>query len=82
MSTSLSNLVDNLWEIYKKECKKCTEKKNISQCKFIGIEGNKLSYKCKECYNKSDKPINGLIKKFLKIYINFVMKMLINLVCY
>ena len=43
MSTSLSSLVDNLSEIYKKECKKCMgRKKIISECKFIGIEDNKL----------------------------------------
>ena len=41
MSTSLSSLVDNLSEIYKKECKKCKERKKIiSECKFIGIEDN------------------------------------------
>ena len=28
MSTSLSNLVDNLSKIYKKQCKKCKENKN------------------------------------------------------
>ena len=28
MSTSLSNLVDNLSEIYKKQCKGCMERKN------------------------------------------------------
>ena len=39
-------------------------KKTISECKFIGIEGNKLVCKCKECNNKSDKPINELIKNF------------------
>ena len=53
MSTSLSSLVDNLSEIYKKECKKCKERKIISECKFIGIEDNKLSYKCKKCNDKS-----------------------------
>ena len=43
-------------------------KKNTSECKFVGIEGNKLSYNCKKYNNKSDKPINGLIKKFPNIY--------------
>ena len=27
MSTSLSNLVDNIWGVYDKECKKCMERK-------------------------------------------------------
>ena len=59
MSTSLSSLVDNLSEIYKKECKGCEEKRKIkSVCNFIGLENNKLNYKCKECKKRS------LIKKF------------------
>ena len=50
MPTSLSHLVDNLSEIYKKECKACMERKNIkSECDFIELENNKLRYKCKEC---------------------------------
>ena len=38
MSTSLSNLVNNLSEIYKKVCKRCKKRKNIdSVCHFIGL---------------------------------------------
>ena len=59
MSTSLSSLVDNLSEIYKKECKSCN---------FTGIKNNILHYKCKECNDESFKPINGLIKKFPNTY--------------
>ena len=44
------------------------KKKIISECRFIGIEDNKLSYKCKKCNDKSHKPINGLDKKFSSIY--------------
>ena len=50
MSTSLSSLVDNLSEIYKKECKVCEERRKIiSVCNFIGLENNKLNYESKEC---------------------------------
>ena len=50
MSASLSDFVDNLSEIYKKECKACMERKNIKpECDFIGLENNKLRYSCKEC---------------------------------
>ena len=50
MSTSPSSLVDNLSEIYKKECKGCKERRKIeSVCNFIGLKNNKLNYKCKEC---------------------------------
>ena len=65
MSTSLSNLTDNLFEINKKECKACMERKNIkSKCDFIEFKNNRLNYKCKECGKRCFKSINGLIKKF------------------
>ena len=60
MSIKLSDLLDNLSEIYNKVCKGCKEKKEIkSVCNFIGLENNKLSYKCKECKKRQLKPING-----------------------
>ena len=69
MPTSLSSLVDNMSEVYKKECKLCKERKKImSQCILIGLKNNRLHYKCKECNDRSYKSINGLIKKFLKTY--------------
>ena len=50
MSTSLSSLVDNLSEIYKKECKGCEERRKIKlACHFIGFKNNKLNYVWKEC---------------------------------
>ena len=50
-----SSLANSLSGINKKECKACMERKNIkSECEFIGLKNNKLSYKCKEC------EINGL----------------------
>ena len=53
MSTSLSNLADNLSEIYKRECKACMERKKIkSECVFIGFKNNILNQKCKECRKK------------------------------
>ena len=69
MSTSLSSLVDNLSEIYKKECKGYKERKRIkSVCDFIRLKNNKLHYKCKECKKGQLKPINGLIKNFFSVY--------------
>ena len=39
MSTSLSNLVNNLSGVYDKECKKCMERKKIRlNCAFIGLK--------------------------------------------
>ena len=45
------------------------ERKNIrSECEFIELENNKLSYKCKECNKKWFKQVNELIKKFSNVY--------------
>ena len=69
MQSKLSGLTDNLSEINKKECLKCMGKKQIkSECDFIGLENNRLCYRCKECKSKCCKTINGLIKKFPRIY--------------
>ena len=69
MSASLSSLVDNSSEIYKKECNSCKERKKIiSECGLIGLENNRLHYKCKECSDESYKSINGLNKKFPNTY--------------
>ena len=66
MSTLLSNLVDNLSEIYKKECKECMERKNMkSECDFVEFKNNRLNYKCKkECRKRCFNSINGSIKNF------------------
>ena len=69
MSTSLSSLVDNLFEIYQKECKSCKERKKVaSECRLIGLKNNKFYYECKECNDESYKSINGLNKKFPNTY--------------
>ena len=73
MSTSSSNLVDNLSGVYDKECKKCMERKKIRlHCEFIGFKNCRLNYKCKECkksYTFSNFPTlyifcNGDLKTF------------------
>ena len=69
MNTSLSDLVDNLSEIYKKECKPCMKRRKIkSVWKFIGLKNNKLRYKFEEFKKIWLKPVNGLIKKFPSVY--------------
>ena len=65
MSSKLSNLVNNLSEIYSRECRGCKEKKKIkSVCDFIGLKNKALHHKCNECKKISLTPISGLIKKF------------------
>ena len=63
MTDKSSDLIDNLSEIYKKECKgrRMERKKIKSECDFIGLKNNKLNYKCKECgkrYFKVNKWVN------------------------
>ena len=65
MSTSSSNLVDNLSEFYDKECKKRMERKRIRlNCEFIGFKNGRLNYKCKECKKSCTKVANESIKNF------------------
>ena len=47
MSSSLSSLVNNVYEIFSKICRGCREKiKNESVCDFIVLKSNKLHHKC------------------------------------
>ena len=62
MSTSLPSLVDNLSEIYKKECELCKDRKTMSECRLIRLKNNELYYKCKECNDESYRSIIGLNK--------------------
>ena len=70
MSTSLSELVDNMSGIFNSiECKSCIEKIKInSECCFVGLKNNRLIYRCKECKEEWRRPINELIEKFPSIY--------------
>ena len=63
VSTSLSSLVNNISEIYSKECRGCKERKIKSVCDFIGLKNNRLQYKYKEYKKGQLKPINGVIKR-------------------
>ena len=50
-------------------CKKwLEEEENNSECEFDGIKDNILSYKCRECREKWERPIEGLIRKFPSVY--------------
>ena len=65
MSTSLSNLVDNLSRMYDKECKKCMEREKIRlNCEFIRFRNDRLNYKCKEFKKSYTKLTNESIKTF------------------
>ena len=68
MSTSLSSLIDNLSEIYKKECELCKERKVMSECRLAGLSNNELYYEWKEGSDESYKSINGLNKFYNQCY--------------
>ena len=70
MSTSLSELADNMSGIFNsKVCKSCIEKTKInSECCFVGLKNNRLIYICKECKEEWKRPINELIKNFPSVY--------------
>ena len=69
MSTSLSNLADNLSGIYDKECKKCMKRKKIRlSLEFIGFKNGRLNYKCKQCKKLYTKLTNESIKNFATLY--------------
>ena len=69
MSTSSSNLVNNLSGVYDKECKKCVEKKKVPlNREFIGFKNDRLNYKCKECKKSYTKLTNESIKNFPTLY--------------
>ena len=80
MSSSFSELVDNMSGVFNsKECKSCIEKIKInSECYYAGLKNNRLIYKCKKCKEEPKIPLNKLFKNF-RVYINFVMVILINL---
>ena len=69
MSTSLSNLVDNVSGVYDKECKECMERKKIRlNCEYIGFKNGRLNHKCKECKKSWTKIANESIKNFPTLY--------------
>ena len=63
MQSKLSDLVDNLSEIKKKECSECKGK-----CEFIGFKNDRLHYRYKKCKKRCTKSKDGLIKTFSRIY--------------
>ena len=78
MSTSLSNLVDNLSEgLHSDKCIDCK-----SYLDYMAAKDEKLIFRCFECKNNYEKDFNKeLIKTFAYIYMNFAMETLINSFC-
>ena len=78
MSSSLSSLVDNLSVGFHGDkcidCKSCLD--------YMITKDEQLIFGCFECKKNYKKEFNKELIKYLQIYINFVMKTLINLFCY
>ena len=70
MSTSLSELADNMFGIFNSiECKSCIEKLKInSECCFVGLKNKRLIYKCKKCKEEWKRPRNKSIGNFPSVY--------------
>ena len=68
MQSKLSDFIDNLSEINKKDCKACMEGKKIkSECDFIGVKNNRLNYKYKESGKKCSKLMNETFRTFSNV---------------
>ena len=63
LQSKLTELVDNLFEINKKEYPKCKGKSE-----FVGSKNDRLHYRQKKCKNECTKSKDGLIKTFPRIY--------------
>ena len=70
MLASLSDLVDNMSEIFNSiEWKSCTKKIKInSECCFVGLKNNRVIYRCRECKKEWERSIEELVRKFPSIY--------------
>ena len=77
MSSSLSDLVDNLSDGLRSD--ESTDCK--SYLDYMITKDNQLIFRCFECKMNYKKDFNNELKD-LQIYMNFVMKTLINLFCY
>ena len=79
MSSSSSNIVDNLYEGLHNE--KCTDLK--SYLDYMSIKNNQLTFRCFCCKMNYKKDFNKeLIKRSANTYMNFVIEALISLFCY
>ena len=51
------------------ECKKCMGREKInSECRFVRLKNDKLIYRCRDCKEKWERLIEGLIRKFSSTY--------------
>ena len=77
MSSSLSSLVHNLSEGFH------NDKADCESCLDYGItKDDQLIFRCFKCKKNYKKDFNKELIKDLQIYMNFVMKTLINLFFY
>ena len=69
MSSELSDLINNLSDIYSEKCRGCKERKKIKPVyNLTGLKNNKLHYKCNECKKRWWTPISRFLKKFSNTY--------------
>ena len=81
MRSKLSDFVDNLSEITKKNAKDAQKEKKQVRVQFYLAKNNKLRYKCEECEKMCFKAKNESIKNYPGLY-QLGRANLINLFCY
>ena len=69
MQSKLSDLVDNLSEINKKECPECIKRKIKSECEFTGFKNDRLHYRCKKCIKRCIKCVKRWINQKVSAHI-------------
>ena len=78
MSSSLSSLVDNLSEgFHNYKCTKCK-----SCLDYTSSKDNQLIFKCTICSKNHNKILIKISLKDLKMHMNFVIEIFLNLFCY
>ena len=78
MSSSLSSLVDNLSEGFHNY--KCTKYKSCLD--YISSKDNQLIFKCRKCSKNHNNILIKISLKDLKMHMNFVIEIFLNLFCY
>ena len=78
MSSSLSNIADNLSEgIYNYKCTNCN-----SYLDYMITKDDQLIFRCFEYKNNYKNTLIKIYLKDLQVYMNFVIEILINSFCY
>ena len=77
MTSSLSNLVNNLAEVIHKN----KDKDGNCFLEYESVNDNLIKYKCSSCSQNYSNKIDVKLKDDSRIHLNFLIRILINLFC-